>query len=96
MRRFMKFILIPALLLSFSAFAQDEAFDSYETDREPTSITPSAKRNYPGGVDEEDLRVQNTLAEAPLKTDARSIQKDVFKTLYNQELKDERTDIVEE
>lgn len=61
------------------------------------SGTPAVnKRTYPGGADEEDLRVLQSLPEAALKTDTRRIQKDVFKTLYNQELKDESTDAVEE
>ena len=51
---------------------------------------------YPGGVDEEDLQVQKRLPDAELKTDFRTVQRGVYKTLYNQELKDERTEPVEE
>lgn len=83
----------------------EEIFPSYEAapvmddwSREPAAIpsTLNSKRNYPGGADEEDLRVQNYLPEAGLKTDARSVQREVYKALYNQELKDERHDPVEE
>lgn len=68
-------------------------------DRDPAAVNtmPSlVKRNYPGGADEEDLRVQPSLPEAALKTDARSLQREVYKALYNQELKDDRQDAVEE
>lgn len=77
------------------AFAQE----AQEPDRDPASLSlPSAatKRTYPGGADEEDLKVLASLPEAAVRTDARSIQKEVFKTLYNQELKDESTAPVEE
>ena len=70
---------------------------STELDREPAATAPiSAKRSYPGGIDEEDLRVQPYLPEASLKADARSVQREVYKALYNQELKDDRHDPVEE
>lgn len=68
-------------------------------ERDPAMMNPMpslTKRNYPGGADEEDLRVQANLPEAPLKTDARSLQREVYKALYNQELKDDRQDAVEE
>ena len=40
--------------------------------------------------------MQTALPEAGLKTDSRSVQKEVYKTLYNQELMEERQDAVEE
>ncbi len=66
--------------------------------RDPAAVPPTlnTKRSYPGGADEEDLRVQAALPEAALKTDARSVQREVYKALYNQELKDDRHDPVEE
>ena len=67
--------------------------------REPAAAAPivsANKRTYPGGLDEEDLQVQNHLPEASLRTDARYLQREVYKNLYNQELKDERQDAVEE
>ena len=91
-------------LFSFPALAEDdlsqpEYVPAYEEEagRGPAAVpSNSSKRNFPGGVDEEDLRVQAYLPEAALKSDARSIQREVYKALYNQELKDERQDSVEE
>ena len=70
-----------------------------EPEREPSAVpanTVNIKRNYPGGADEEDLQVQTAIPEAAQHTDARSLQREVYKSLYNQELKDERQDAVEE
>ncbi|MBX3021462.1 MAG: hypothetical protein KF799_07255 [Bdellovibrionales bacterium] len=68
-----------------------------EIDRDPAAlVVPLKKRSYPGGGDEEDLRVQASLPEAALKTDSRTLQRDVYKQLYNQELKEDRHDEVEE
>jgi hypothetical protein len=93
-------IFAVGLLMGYIAHADDE--DMLETpnseQREPnsTAAISASKRTYPGGADEEDLQVQPRLPEAPLKTDARSLQRTVYKALYNQELKDERTENVEE
>lgn len=84
MMRFLIFILwigLPGL-----AFA-DEILDG-------NSVTQ--KRTYPGGADEESLFVLTRLPEAPLRTTSRQIQKEVYKTIYNQELKDESTETMEE
>ncbi len=85
----MKFIA--AILVFFSlSLSADEGL---EIDRDPAgSLIPPTKRNYPGGADEEDLRVLSEVPEAVLYTDTRSIQKEVYKALYNQELKDVRQD----
>lgn len=88
-----------ALGLVISAHSQAEDFlGEAEPEREPAAVAPamSTKRTYPGGADEEDLQVQTAVPEAALRTDARSLQREVFKALYNQELKDERQDAVEE
>ena len=89
-------LLIAMLMMSFQGQAQDMEFQSF--DRDPAAIQRSstAKRTYPGGADEEDLRVQARLPEAVQKGEARSIQKDVYKTLFNKELKDEGESVVEE
>lgn len=104
----MKLLALFVFMLSLSAHAQEfleeedvvEEYipaESYEAERGPASVAPiSIQRPYPGGADEEDLRVQSSLPEAKLKVDARSVQREVFKQLYNQELKDERHDTVEE
>ncbi|MGE0764589.1 MAG: hypothetical protein AB7N80_15040 [Bdellovibrionales bacterium] len=52
-------------------------------------IEKARKRLYPGGRDEEDLKVLASLPESIRKTDERVIQKDVYKTLFNQELKND-------
>lgn len=86
----MKFILTMAVILGFygaRTWAQ-EATDS--------SSPVTQKRAYPGGADEESLSVLTRLPEAPLRTSARQIQKEVYKTIYNQELKDESTETMEE
>lgn len=76
----------------------NEGSMDYDWSRDPAAVPQAltAKRSYPGGADEEDLRVQTALPEAALKTDTRSVQREVYKALYNQELKDERHDPVEE
>ena len=85
-----------SVAFALSAFAEDELIDP--NDREPAAISPniSSKRTYPGGADEEDLTVQSRLPEAGLKTDARSLQRGVYRALYNQEMKEERAETVEE
>lgn len=78
----------------FSAQVQQELSDS---ERDPAAVNvPSRRRNYPGGADEEDLRVQVNLPQAESKVDSRLLQRDVYKQLFNQELKEERDDEVEE
>ncbi len=81
----MKWTVIALFLVSASALAND-----VEVDRDPSAlVTPPVKRLYPGGADEEDLKVQAAIPDAVVRTDARGIQKEVYKSLYNQELKDE-------
>lgn len=81
----MRTVLVMMIFASATVFATD-----VEVDRDPSSlVTPPVKRLYPGGVDEEDLKVQAAIPDAVVRTDARGIQKEVFKSLYNQELKDE-------
>jgi hypothetical protein len=83
---------VVAILILFGSFKSAVADDLLDMDRDPASLilpTNSAKRTYPGGADEEDLKVQTSLPEAALRTDTRGIQKEVYKALYNQELKDE-------
>ena len=101
----MKSLLLILAVVAGPVWAQDyleeltEAPVESEMDagRDPSALPPlNTKRSYPGGADEEDLRVQTSLPEAGLKTDARSVQREVFKSLYNQELKDDRHDPVEE
>lgn len=89
----MRLLIILGLSLSLNAFAADELVD---LDREPAAVTPASKRAYPGGLDEEDLRVQTTLPEASLRTDSRSVQREVYRSLYNQELKEDRPEPIEE
>lgn len=92
-----KWLLALGLVISTHAYAEDFLSEP-EPEREPAALAPalSVKRTYPGGADEEDLQVQTAIPEAAQRTDARSLQREVFKALYNQELKDERQDAVEE
>jgi len=90
-------------LASGSVLAQDAdlldhvPMDSEGIERDPAAIRGnSGKRTYPGGMDEEDLRVQSQIAEAPVRVDARSLQKEVYKKLYNAEMKDDRQEMQEE
>ncbi len=90
------FVFFVFLFSAYAVLAQE-----LESDRGPASTmvaptTANPKRTYPGGADEEDLSVRATLPEAALRTDARSIQKEVYKTIYNQELKDESHETMEE
>lgn len=43
------------------------------------------RRAYAGGVDEDDLRVQEALPPAVRKTDPREMQRQVFKQIYKRE-----------
>lgn len=65
-------------------------------DREPATVIPQKKRNYPGAADEEDLRVQAALPEAAMRIDSRTLQREVYKQLFNQELKEETQNDLEE
>lgn len=82
-RRFVMVFFVSALF-SFPAWAG-----------EPGKLTPlseiekARKRLYPGGRDEEDLKVLAMLPEALKKTDDKTLQKEVYKTLYNQDLKND-------
>ena len=62
----------------------------------PAAAVSSSKRLYPGGNDEEDLQVQAHIPEATLKTDSRYLQREVYKTLFNEELKEDGRESVEE
>ena len=55
----------------------------------PEDIERARKRLYPGGKDEEDLKVIAVMPEAPRKMDEKLVQKEVYKTIYNQEMVDE-------
>ncbi|NJL72347.1 MAG: hypothetical protein HC888_12605 [Candidatus Competibacteraceae bacterium] len=83
------------LLLGGAAGAQQDGGD-FEREPSAVGVTASKKRTFPGGADEEDLRVQTNLPDAAIRTDARTLQRDVYRSLYNQELKDDRQDAVEE
>ncbi|HMN66911.1 MAG TPA: hypothetical protein PKC28_00070 [Bdellovibrionales bacterium] len=96
----MKFLLIAVVFFSGPLLAQEDLLTEphmADEGRDPAAVRATLnKRTYPGGVDEEDLRVLAALPEAGLKTDARTVQREVYKGLFNQEMKDERHDPVEE
>lgn len=89
---------LAALTFGSIVWAQDALVDASE--REPaggsTPLVAASRRTYPGGGDEEDLQVQGRIPDAALRTDSRSLQREVYKVLYNQELQDERKEDVEE
>jgi hypothetical protein len=90
----MKIVFI--LLLGWMGYAA--CAQEIDVNRDPAAVPRSyvGKRTYPGGMDEEDLQVQAQLPEAALKTDAHTVQRDVYKSLYKQEMKEERQETVEE
>jgi hypothetical protein len=88
-------LIVCGLILACAAYAQEDD-GNLDFDREPASVQTSAKRTCANCQDEEELRVLAALPEAPLKTNARSVQKEVFKALYNKELKDAAAEAVEE
>lgn len=45
-------------------------------------------QGYPGAEDENELQIQAALPETLLRVDSRSLQRKVFKDLYNQDLGD--------
>jgi hypothetical protein len=91
-------MLALGLILSAHMAMADDFLSEPEPEREPAAVSTglAVKRNYPGGADEEDLQVQAAIPEAAQHTDARTLQREVYKALYNQELKDDRQDAVEE
>ena len=89
-------LVLSAILLFGSAVMAEDMLDNSQRDPAAVNSVSASKRTYPGGSDEEDLQVLARLPEAGLKTDMRTVQRGVYKTLYNQELKDERTEPVEE
>jgi hypothetical protein len=44
--------------------------------------TSSANRQYPGGADEQDLRVQTELADPTLKTDRKSFEQKIMQNIF--------------
>jgi hypothetical protein len=94
-----KFMLLLALLWAAAVHAEDQLLE--ESDRDLASVPPANSastnhRTFPGGADEDDLQVQSHLPEAALRTDPRQLQKEVYKTLYKQDLKDDGRESVEE
>jgi hypothetical protein len=95
----MRLIVYALIGLSLGTFAYAEEALMEMPERDPSSmqnLAPSSKRTYPGGADEEDLQVLNRLPDSQVKTDSRSVQREVYKALYNEEMKEERQENVEE
>jgi hypothetical protein len=92
-----KLFLIAVVGFSFSSLAQ-EAMPAPVSD---TSANPSgrepAQDSIPGRkANDEELRVAARLPEAQAKKDMRSIQLEVYKSLFNKELKPDQREDVEE
>lgn len=81
----MKYLL--AILCLFSLVASASEISSPLTSTE--EIERARKRQYPGGRDEEELKVLVALPEFSRKTDDKTIQKEIYKNLFNQELKED-------
>ena len=64
--------------------------------RAPEPENSAVKSTYPGAADEEELQVQSQLPEAPLKVDARTMQREVYHELYKQEMKEDQRESVQE
>lgn len=104
----MKAFLVLLALLSGVAFAQTQqenepgtivgGMDGSEEPVAETTTREPAQENIPGKPAKEDeLRVLPQLPDAQLKRDARSIQREVYKSIYNRELKpDQREDVLDE
>ena len=105
----MRFLLMSfAVLLGLAVYAQQEAASDpldetpvqqpeplTDGSREPAAATVPATAKVLSDSDE--LRVQTQLPEAKIQRDTKTVQKEVFKTIYNQELKpDQREDALEE
>jgi hypothetical protein len=104
-------ILIASLILGFTVYAQDEArpavSDLGDDAPESADVTTDGTREPAAAevgaqapktkMETDDLRVQAQLPEAQVKRDTRTMQSEVFKTLYNKDLKpDQREDALEE
>lgn len=50
------------------------------------------KRLYPGGRDEDDLKIMSSATSAKRKLNRREIEKEVFKQLFNEDLKQSAED----
>lgn len=84
-------IIILGLLLPL--FSSAEIDVTTERDLEIQEI--AEKRLYPGGADEEDLEVVERITEADIKVSRSSVEREVYKELFNEELK-ESVDSIEE
>ena len=102
--------LLASVLLTLSARAQNsdsgmgnavgsdavEASNAFSEGREPAAANVAAPLSKAKPLSD-DLRVQPSLPEAQTRRDTRSLQAEVFKTLFNKELKpDQREDALEE
>lgn len=83
-------------LLGFNLVAMAQEEFEFEVEREPATISLSTQRSYPGARDEDQLQVQSQLSEPLAKMDTRGIQREVYRGLFNQELKDDRQETMEE
>lgn len=92
-----KILLVIAAAFSFSVFAQEEEaipmpINDAQSNRDPAQDKVPGKHGS-----EDDLRVLPALPDAVVKKDPRSVQNEVYKTIYNRDLKpDQREDILDE
>lgn len=80
----MKTLMVALFLISSLAWA------------EPTVSDMARNRSYPGGVDEEDLKVQDPMPVAFRKLREKNIQKEIYKKMFNEDMKDDPNSAEEE
>lgn len=73
----LRFYITLSLICSFSFLSFAE--------KDPVIKSVSKKRQYPGGADEEDLKVQDELKVPVAKTDRRSIEIQVLRNHFKKD-----------
>ncbi len=63
-------VLVLGTGLSLTVFASDEVSST------------AARRQYPGGSDEQDLRVQTEMVDPALKTDRRTFEEKIMQNIF--------------
>jgi DNA/RNA endonuclease G (NUC1) len=91
----MKILCALILMTAWTALALDA--EPAPVDATQGSERAPAQESTPGHTNPDELKVQAQLPDAQQKKDARSLQNEVYKSIYNRELKpDQREDVLEE
>lgn len=98
-------VVLGILIVMMASAAWAQSSDSLDeilpgrdiVEREPSAVRSSvSKRTYLGGADDDDLSVQKQIPEAAIRVDARSVQREIYKKLYREDMKDDRQETMEE